>query len=399
LRFFRALVITAALSSAMEINSFLGLRKRRSKQRSTVGGSPGSGREIFRFDHRRVRREPSGGIPGLHGPEQIYRILVRERADSDRAGTTLSLLALAVSDKGPTEDLSQLASVLSWRLSRTGTAGFLGMNRIGVILPDTSITAAHRVARDVLAAIGEQIERELAYAVFIYPSHEYPAQDHADDETGLKEPLQAYPLEPFFATPAPRWKRLIDIMGAAAGIVLLSPLLLAVSLAIRVSSPGPVFFLQDREGIGGRRFTIFKFRTMYSDAELRKAHLYEMNEQDGPAFKIRKDPRVTPLGRILRRTCLDELPQLWNVLKGDMSLVGPRPLPWDESRACSRWQRRRLDVTPGLTCIWQVRGGLDVSFDEWMRMDIEYAENHTLWKDVKLILHTVWRMLLMRASH
>ena len=329
----------------------------------------------------------------------MRRILARERANCDQADTTLSLLAFAVPEGNSSEDLSLLASLLGWRVPRADAMGLLGRNRLGVVLPDTSIPAAHEIAREVMEAVVEQREREFAYAVFVYPSHESAIRSDDDRAGKLDEPSQAYPLEAFFTIPAPRWKRLVDVTGAAAGIVFLSPLLLVISLAIKLGSRGPIFFLQDREGIGGRRFKILKFRTMYADAEQQKADLHELNEQDGPAFKIRNDPRVTPFGRILRRTCLDELPQLWNVLKGHMSLVGPRPLPWNESRACARWQRRRLDVTPGLTCTWQVRGGLDVSFDEWMRMDIEYAENRTFWRDTKLILQTVWRMLLMRASH
>ena len=138
---------------------------------------------------------------------------------------------------------------------------------------------------------------------------------------------------------------------------------------------------------------MYKFRTMYSGAEQEQAALLELNERDGPAFKIRNDPRVTPLGRLLRRTCADELPQLWNVLKGHMSLVGPRPLPCHETAALARWQRRRLDVTPGLTCTWQVAGGLHVSFDQWMRMDIRYAQTRNFWGDVKLLFQTLWRVV------
>jgi lipopolysaccharide/colanic/teichoic acid biosynthesis glycosyltransferase len=382
----------------MEIKSFLSLRKRRFNQPSKMPGRAGSAQPKIRFDS--WRRDPASGIPGVHDPGQMRRVLARERADSDRANTTLSLLAFSITDDNSFEDLLLLASVLNWRVPRPDMIGLLGANHLGVVLPDTSISAAHEVAREVSEAVVEQCERELAYAVFVYPSYDIAAQPCPDDpEVKLEERLQAHPMETLFATPTPKWKQLVDLVGAAAGIVFLSPLLLAVSLAIKLGSPGPIFFLQDREGIGGRRFKILKFRTMYVDAERQKADLQELNEQDGPAFKIRNDPRVTPLGRILRRTCLDELPQLLNVLKGDMSLVGPRPLPWAESRACARWQRRRLDVIPGLTCTWQVRGGLNVSFDEWMRMDIEYAENYTLLNDLKLILQTMWRIVRMRASH
>jgi lipopolysaccharide/colanic/teichoic acid biosynthesis glycosyltransferase len=143
---------------------------------------------------------------------------------------------------------------------------------------------------------------------------------------------------------------------------------------------------------------MYKFRSMVSDAESRKADLLALNEQDGPAFKITGDPRITRLGRFLRDSSIDELPQLWNVLKGDMSLVGPRPLPCDETANCLDWQRRRLDVTPGLTCIWQVRGRSQVTFNEWVRMDVEYVQRRSLWCDVQILLATVPAVIARRGA-
>jgi lipopolysaccharide/colanic/teichoic acid biosynthesis glycosyltransferase len=179
---------------------------------------------------------------------------------------------------------------------------------------------------------------------------------------------------------------------------LASPILAIAALAIRLSSPGPILFRQKRAGLGGKPFTIFKFRTMCIDAEQKKAALRHRSEQDGPAFKIRHDPRITRVGRFLRETSLDELPQLWNVIRGDMSLVGPRPLPLDESQQCDVWHRRRLDVTPGLTCIWQVKGRSRVTFTEWIRMDRTYIGRRSLWNDLKLILMTVPSVLLRRGA-
>ncbi len=143
---------------------------------------------------------------------------------------------------------------------------------------------------------------------------------------------------------------------------------------------------------------MYKFRSMISDAESLKSQLMELNEQDGPAFKITADPRVTRLGRFLRDTSLDELPQLWNVLRGEMSLVGPRPLPCDESDACLGWQKRRLDVTPGLTCIWQVKGRSQVTFNEWVRMDLQYVGRRSLWQDLKILISTVPAVLQRRGA-
>jgi lipopolysaccharide/colanic/teichoic acid biosynthesis glycosyltransferase len=190
----------------------------------------------------------------------------------------------------------------------------------------------------------------------------------------------------------------LDIAGAGVGLLLLSPLLTVVAVAVKLTSAGPVLFTQKRTGAGGRTFVLYKFRSMYVDAEGRKAELMTLNEQDGPAFKIRKDPRVTWLGRWLRSTSLDELPQLWNVLKGDMSLVGPRPLPCNESAACTIWQKRRLDVTPGLTCIWQVEGRSSVSFNEWIRMDLQYLEERSLKADLKLLARTIPAVLSRRGA-
>jgi lipopolysaccharide/colanic/teichoic acid biosynthesis glycosyltransferase len=172
----------------------------------------------------------------------------------------------------------------------------------------------------------------------------------------------------------------------------------AAAATIKLTSKGPVLFAQKRAGLGGKPFKIYKFRTMVVDAEALKAKLKAQNEQDGPAFKIKDDPRVTKVGKFLRKTSIDELPQLWNVLIGDMTLVGPRPLPVNESDACEGWQRRRLDVTPGLTCIWQVKGRSRVSFAEWVRMDVAYIRRRTFWHDVTILAQTIPAVLLRRGA-
>jgi lipopolysaccharide/colanic/teichoic acid biosynthesis glycosyltransferase len=196
----------------------------------------------------------------------------------------------------------------------------------------------------------------------------------------------------------PLWKRTIDVTGAIFGLTALSPILAAAALAVRFDSRGPVLFTQLREGKDGRIFKMYKFRTMRPDAEALQSQLRSKNEQDGPAFKIEDDPRVTRVGRFLRKSCIDELPQLINVLKGDMSLVGPRPLPVHESTACQLWQRQRLTVLPGLTCIWQVSGGRQVSFDQWMRMDLDYARRRSMGLDIRLLWKTLMLVLRQRGS-
>ncbi|MEL7499609.1 MAG: sugar transferase [Planctomycetota bacterium] len=196
----------------------------------------------------------------------------------------------------------------------------------------------------------------------------------------------------------PWWKRMIDIAGAGAGLLLLSPVFLAAAIAIKCTSKGPVFFRQMREGKNGKHFGILKFRTMVTDAEAKQAELRNKSEQDGPAFKLTNDPRVTWVGKYLRKSCVDELPQLVNVLTGEMSLVGPRPLPIAESVACKAWQRARLTVLPGLTCTWQAHGGRDVKFEQWMRMDLDYIERRSFLFDLKLIAETAVIALMHRGS-
>ena len=193
-------------------------------------------------------------------------------------------------------------------------------------------------------------------------------------------------------------KRTTDILGAGIGLLLLSPLLFFAAIGIKLSSKGPVLFRQLREGKDCREFSILKFRTMVVDAESAQDELRQFSEQDGPAFMLKDDPRVTTIGKYLRKSCLDELPQLWNVLVGDMSLVGPRPLPVEESKQCSPWQRRRLDVLPGITCTWQVHGGRDIKFSQWMRMDLDYIDNWTFSRDIKLIFDTAVLVVLHRDS-
>ncbi|UFP95095.1 sugar transferase [Gloeobacter morelensis MG652769] len=197
-----------------------------------------------------------------------------------------------------------------------------------------------------------------------------------------------------------RLKRLIDLLLAAGILTALAPLLIAIALLVRIGSPGPALFVQWRVGVGGRLFRIYKFRSMYLDAEQRKASLMALNEAPGPLFKLRNDPRVTPIGAFLRRTSLDELPQLWNVLVGEMSLVGPRPPLPSEVERYELWQRERLAVLPGITGLTQVSGRSDLrSFDDIVRMDIRYIRTWSLALDFAILIKTVGAVVRARGAY
>jgi len=203
------------------------------------------------------------------------------------------------------------------------------------------------------------------------------------------------PVLVFRSAPETSWqaigKQVIDMVGAAALLLMMSPFFLAIAAAIRASSKGPIFFRQERCGLHGRAFTMLKFRSMVTNAEQLQAELNALNEMAGPVFKVSNDPRVTPIGKFLRKTSLDELPQLLNVLLGEMSLVGPRPLPvYEVERFDDPSHRRRLSVKPGITCLWQVSGRNNVrDFREWVRLDLEYIDNWSIWLDLKILFRTI----------
>ena len=187
-----------------------------------------------------------------------------------------------------------------------------------------------------------------------------------------------------------RIKRIMDITVSALALILLAPLFIIIGILIKIDSRGPIFFVQERVGYNKRRFEFYKFRTMTSDAEERQAELEHLNVLSGPVFKIKDDPRVTKIGKILRKTSMDELPQLFNVLKGDMSLVGPRPLPIrDYKRFEKNWQKRRFSIRPGLTCLWQIQGRNELSFEKWIELDMEYIDHWSLLLDLRILVKTI----------
>ena len=195
------------------------------------------------------------------------------------------------------------------------------------------------------------------------------------------------------------FKRAFDLFSSATAVLLLSPAFIATAIAVKLDSPGPVFFRQTRVGKNGRPFKMLKFRSMHIDAEARLDTLRAQNEASGPVFKMKNDPRVTRVGRFIRRTSLDELPQFLNVLTGEMSIVGPRPPVPAEVKQYQRWQRRRLSVKPGITCTWQVSGRSDISFDQWMKLDLEYIDTWSLWQDIQICFRTVPAVLMSRGAH
>lgn len=211
--------------------------------------------------------------------------------------------------------------------------------------------------------------------------------------------VNQFPFLTFMNTPnnylALKMKSVMDYVGSALILLAISPIILCVAIAIKLDDRGPIFFRQVRVGQNGRLFHCLKFRTMVTNAEDLKNTLLDKNEQEGPVFKIKNDPRVTKIGHFLRKSSLDELPQFINVLKGEMSIVGPRPPVPSEVEEYERWQRRRLSMKPGITCIWQVSGRNDIPFDQWMKMDMEYIDSWSLKLDLSLFIRT-FKVLLVR---
>jgi exopolysaccharide biosynthesis polyprenyl glycosylphosphotransferase len=194
-------------------------------------------------------------------------------------------------------------------------------------------------------------------------------------------------------------KRVFDLLVALAALVLLVPIIPLIAVMIKLDTPGPVFFRQQRVGRRGRSFAFYKFRSMFVDADERKKEVEALNEQDGPVFKVRSDPRVTDVGRFLRRSSLDEIPQIFNVVKGEMSIVGPRPPLPSEVLRYQPWHRRRLEVTPGITCLWQISGRSHLSFNEWMRLDMEYLKQRSFRADLIILVKTIPAVIARKGAY
>jgi len=238
---------------------------------------------------------------------------------------------------------------------------------------------------------------EIGISSYIVPDFDHPPFARLNMEDFLGIPVLKLSTTPEFGGEL-FFKESFDRLVSCLLLIILSPLFLIISLAIKLTSPGPVLFKQERCGLNGRKFTFYKFRSMVNDAEKLQEKLYHLNETTGPIFKMHHDPRVTKVGRFLRHTTLDELPQLINVLKGEMSLVGPRPPIPLEVEKYDTWQRRRLSMKPGMTCIWQVSGRSEILFEKWMELDLEYIDNWSLGIDFKILLKTIPALLNRRGA-
>ena len=351
--------------------------------------------------------------------EPFLKLLRKERVRADRTGDELTLAAIRLTalDPGADPGVRHAVGSILGRVRCLDEIGWLRRGTLGILLPATAVTGAKRLIDDLRRNDTTGHLRHGRWTIYAYPE-DWVAEDDQDGDSGngsprrspetgttvfprdglrqttesglysLRNGAEVRSLVDLLQVPTPRWKRALDIAGASLGLVLASPFMLVAAIGVKLSSPGPIFYTSTRSGLRGRPFRFFKFRTMYADAESRKHELLEQNEASGPVFKMNDDPRITPFGRWLRRTSIDEFPQFWNVLKGDMSLVGPRPPIPEETRYYSRWQRRRLEGRGGLTCIWQVSGRSNVHFEDWVRMDIQYLEGPSFWRDLLILIQT-----------
>ena len=395
---------------------------------------------------KRVKRNTSPS-PLLLSPRDMEAVILKERMRCDRHSQFFALIVIQLS---PINGMSQakqmrlVAKTLHHKLRMTDEKGLLPKGGLGVMLPMTHVFGARKVQQTIMDAC-ELIGIQGDASIFTYGSSEAFERDVKNDNRDLHDSDSDFDLEcrtrlsihaashvimtpharairadgdsqlrsgdsgvlnhhstvstTHFCPQYPKWKRATDVVGSLLGLLLAGPVILTAAIAIKATSKGPVFFRQMRTGQFGNPFVMYKLRTMVVDAEELRAKLHALNERDGPAFKIKNDPRVTLVGKFLRSTGIDELPQLWNILIGNMAIVGPRPLPCDEDAQCKTWQRRRLDTKPGLTCFWQISKSRDISFEDWMRMDLQYSRKRSVRSDVSLVLKTVMAVFLGRVGH
>ena len=366
--------------------------------------------DILNFFQGYPGRDSHNGIPS---PEEFSRILERERERSDRSGQGFSLVVFEYGTPDSHTDGMQILidCILSRRVRAIDEVGWFKEGSVATLLACTSPDGAWKFAKDVLDGIPAGTEAPVS-RVFTYPSSwisrgngDGEGRKDSKDETlrvsdfrARTQPVtgqshfESERFEKIMGRPIPIWKRFLDILGALVGFILFSPLFLLIAIFIKIVSPGPVFYRQERVGYLGRRFAFWKFRTMHmnNDATGHKQYLSHLINGDAPMTKLddRRDPRIIPFGKFIRETCLDEFPQLFNVLLGDMSLVGPRPcLPY-EAEEYLQWHARRFDIVPGMTGLWQVSGKNRLTFKEMIRLDIRYSRFMSPWLDAKILFLT-----------
>ena len=357
------------------------------------------------------------GFVGVRSHREFASILNRERDRADRTGQGFSLVVFVLGTDGENSSSARLlVPILTNRVRSTDDIGWLEDGRLGVVLPHTAPDSAWKFVGNVRQALNGG-SAPVECIVYAYPSSWPPQPDETppeDPRSRRREPSRgdsggsgmqfsgvdmgqiARPVEELeseFLCRIPLWKRAIDVAGSLFALVILSPLFLLVALFIKAVSPGPVFFRQERVGYLGRLFTIWKFRTMHvnADTAVHKHYLRDLinNEKTMTKLDNGRDKRIIPFAGILRASGIDELPQLFNVLLGDMSLVGPRPCIPYEAREFDVWQMRRFDTVPGLTGLWQVSGKNKTTFKQMMRLDIAYARKRAFFMDMKIFLKTL----------
>jgi len=380
-----------------------------------------------------------GVLNRIHSVEEFRVLLERERVRTERTGVKFSLVIINIGNlKDALMTLEGLVNVVMHRVRLTDEIGWFSEQELGVILINTLMKGAWNFATDILqraknkALIG-------SFQVYTYPTQWQ--MDYGDDSKNIQRPdLHRRPdrtlfhgslqntllssdrnrepiriklcnssrlslgtkdgMEKFLVRRLPRWKRLMDIVGSIIGLLLFSPLMFLVAAFIKLTSPGPILFKQERVGFLGGKFTLFKFRTMYSNnnPDIHKKYVENFikkranvgkHREQSHIYKIKNDPRVTPVGKLLRKTSLDELPQFINVLRGEMSLVGPRPpIPYEYEQYDIWHKRRAWEVKPGITGLWQIKGRSKTTFDEMARLDLKYLKEWSLWLDLKILIQT-----------
>jgi len=359
----------------------------------------------------------------IFSKEVFHRVLERERARVDRYGGEFSMAVFDVGNSNK-EKINEhyFSHIVAKKIRPTDEVGWFEIAKVGIVLPDTPPFGARKLAEEICQNISIETQPP-TFIIYTYPlekpnKYKKKSNDvYSDEMDRIVETTDDYALEnirilekisnigriePYFALRIPLWKRGIDIIGSFLGLVLLFPLFFSISFLIKILSPGPVFFKQKRVGYLGKPFWCYKFRTMNSnsDENVHTKHVRVLIAGDKPMGKLDDcDPRIFPFGNILRKTCLDELPQLINILKGEMSIVGPRPEIYNILHMYNQWHKKRFDVKPGLTCLWQINGKNVMSFKEMMRIDIEYIRKRSFWVDTKIILKTVPAILGLNKGH